>query len=278
MATEVNILFTGICLFLTNKNRVIIGKTNSPHKSCLNPQNYISTHFPYLTYRASQRASGKMPLKTGVHDDEAVLLSGLITIMGDIIETEVKYPGGAPLLPNVVKIADIAPAYTPVPITAEDDIKKIDPRVIAARVDLPYGNIAVPIASQSYWHFFPVKGKSIRMQLAQAVVLTLHVSNENINVTEQPFGGGGATEVVTLKSTGGPIDIVIGNSCESDIVPPVPQTKPPVGPDFDFELQWNIFDTHGDVECPPISYNEGVFANGSFVTLGGGNCPPSQWP
>jgi len=278
MATQVNIVFTGICLFLTKiaPPRVIIGKTGS-QKNCFNtPDFVIPAHYPYLTYSQSQRTSGKTVFK-GVADDEAVLLSGLVKITGNIVETSLTFPGGNTTLANIIKTTEIAPTYTPLGTVTENDITKIDPKVIAARIDLPFGAIASPAASESYWHFFPTKGKSIRMQVAQAVLLTLHVADDTVSVTEQPFVSGPPTEVVTLKSTGSrPIDIRIGNSSEADITPVIPQVKPSVGPDFDFELHWNIFDKNGDADCPPASFNEGKFANGGFVTLGGGNCPPTQ--
>jgi hypothetical protein len=278
MATPVNIVFTGICLFLTKAvpPRVIIGKTASK-KNCFNTPDFaIPAHYPYLTYSQSQRTSGKTVFK-GVADDEAVLLSGLVTIAGNIVESSLTFPGGNTTLANVIKTTEIAPNYTPLATVDENDIAKIDPKIVAARIDLPYGVIATPTASESYWHFFPTKGKSVRMQVAQAVLLTLNVSDDTVNITEQPFVAGAQTEVVTLKSTGGrPINIRIGNSSEADITPVILQAKPSVGPDFDFELHWNIFDKNGDPDCPPASFNEGSFVNGGFVTLGGGNCPPTQ--
>ena len=282
MTTQVNIVFTGICLFLPSANppRVIIGKTPSRKNCFLTPDFVIPAHYPYLTYSYSQRVpqSGKTPLK-GYADAEAVILSGNVKIEGNIIEQAWTFPGGIKQLAHVIRPAEIAPKYTPLPTVLEDDITKIDPTVIAARVNLPFGVIAPPEPSQSYWHFFPVKDKSKRMQVAQSVVLTLNLTDDTITITEQPFVSGAATEVVKLKSTGGrPIDIRIGNSSEADITPAAPPSKPPVGPDFDFELHWNIFDKKGDTECPPASFNEGKFENGGFVTLGGGNCPPHQWP
>ena len=279
MSTEVNIVFTGICLLLTDKNRVIIGQT--PQKApCLTTSGFtIPMHYPYVTYARGQRTSGQTTMKTGTFED-AIRLSGLVTITGNIIETTLPLTPGSPL-PNIVKPKEIAPAYTPLPTALQDDPAQIDPTKIAARIDLPFSTLLPIVPSEGYWHFFPVKNKSIRMQIAQAITVRLHVSDDKITLTQTPFGGGGggATEVVTLKSTTGePINLRVGNSSEPDIVPANPTSKPPVGPDYDFELHWNIFDRNGDTECPPVSFNEGVWKNGGFVTLGGGNCPPTQWP
>ncbi|HYC90838.1 MAG TPA: hypothetical protein VEO54_16595 [Thermoanaerobaculia bacterium] len=276
MSTEVNILFTGICLFLTDKNRVIIGVANEK-ASCLSKAK-IPRHYAYLAYDPTQRSSGKTAWKSnGPH--EAVLLSGLVEIRGKFDETELKYPGSNPKLPGVVVAKSIAPAYTPLPTVLEDNPVNINPAVVAARIDLPPGTFESPIVTNEFWHFFPQKPpRPIRDRIAQAVRLTFHVSDDTVQVTEHPFGGGGPTEVITLKKGNGKgILFVIGNSSEPDIVPKVVQTKPATGPDHDFELHWNLFHLNGDPDCPPISFNEGTPGNINPLTLGGGNCPPIQW-
>ena len=196
MATEVNITFTGICLFLTSSNppRFIIGKT-SAQKNCFNTPDFtIPTHYSYLTYRQNQRTAGKTVFKSSTNE-EAVFLSGLVKIDGNIVEGALTFPGGSRMLSHIVRPAEFAPAYTPLPTVVEDDITKMDPAIIAARIDLPNGVIAAPIPSGNFWHFFPTKGKSVRMQIAQAIVLTLHVTDDMLTVTEQPIGpsGGAAT-------------------------------------------------------------------------------------
>jgi len=279
MTTEINILFTGICLFLTKKNRVIMGVTDQPgRRNCNNTAN-IPPHLPYLSYRADQKITGKQVSKNNGRED-AVRIGGWITITGNFVESMVTYPNSAPPLPNIVVADAVAPFYTPLPSVTEENPTKIDPRVVAARIDIPCGDFQTPIPTDSLWHFFPSKGTGVVMQIAQAVVLRLHAIDDQITIKEQPFNGGMLSEVVTLGARNGErILIVIGNSSDPDIVPTTPRPIPYVGPDFDFELHWNIFDRQGDIECPPASYNEGPPVSnggGSYLTLGGGNCPPLQ--
>jgi hypothetical protein len=278
MATEVNILFTGICLFLTDTNRVVIGVAEE-RENCSRTAT-IPKHRPYLTYGREHRVSGKAAWKSN-GPQEAVLLSGLIEFHGNVVETQVTYPGSTPRLPNVVVTNQIAPTYTPLPTVRENNPANIDPAIVAARIDLPPGTFATPIATRETWQFRPPKpptSSPVRMKIAQAVKLTLHVTDDSLSITESPFGTRGTSEVVTLKASGKRMTIIIGNSSEPDITPKVPRTQPGSGPDYDFELHWNLFDRKNDPECPPISYNEG--ASGDVVprTLGGGNCPPTQWP
>jgi hypothetical protein len=277
MDTEVVITFTGIALFLTDKDRVIVGVTDA-RRNCLDTAD-IPTHHAYVTYRKDQRKSGKAVMKRN-GNDEAAAISGLVQFSGDIVEMSLTYPGTTPKLPNVIKTQDVAPAYTPLPTVTEDDPARIDGSVVAARIDLPYGTFDVPIATRSYWHFFPVKGSSqVRMQIAQAVVLRLRVRDGKLKVTEQPFGSNQPSEVVSLEAASGDrIQVLVGNSSDADIAPITVKPRPNVGPDFDFELHWNLFDRHADPECPPASYNEGAPTGLMFLTLGGGNCPPTQWP
>jgi hypothetical protein len=280
MATEINILFTGICLFLTKKNRVIIGTT--PGTGNCHKSTNIPAHMPYLTYRQDQKISGKSQIYRYNGREEAVSISGLINISGNFAESMVTYPNSAPKLPNVVVANAVAPLYTPLPSVTEDDPTQVDRAIVAARIDIPYGDFQMPICTDSLWHFFPSKGTSVLMPIAQAVVLKLHANDDQIKITEQPLGTASSpSEVVTVKAANGErILIVIGNSSDPDIAPTSPRPRSYVGPDFDFELHWNSFDRQGDVDCPPASYNEGppISANGNyFLTLGGGNCPPLQW-
>jgi|GEM_PF-5611983 len=283
MATEVNILFQGILLFLTNKNRVIMGVPPKIITNCGKTVN-IPQHYPYVAYTINQSTTGATNSFKDNGREAAIPIKGLINIVADTIETAITYPNTNPPLPNVVVTNAVAPGYTPLPTVMVDAPAQIDPSVVAVRVDLPFGTFRTPIPTDSLFHFFPQKTTSpVIMSIAQCVVLTLNVKDDQIKVTQTPFQTNQPADVVTLRPTkaGERIAMVIGNSDITDITPKSPQARPCVGPDFDFELHWNLFDRGGDAYCPPASFNEGpsVSGVGTFsLTLGGGNCPPTQWP
>ena len=90
----------------------------------------------------------------------------------------------------------------------------------------------MPTPTNELWHFVPQKPLvGVHTHIAQAVVLVLQVSDDVVQVTERPFGGGGSSEVVTLEGRGVPIFFTVGNSSYPDITPPIVQTKPATGPD-----------------------------------------------